>query len=73
MDDEIDALFEGKVVVSREQAFKALDIQKSYGHELINRGVLERVKIGGASRITVRSIKRVLKDGVPLPVRRPTR
>ena len=34
--------------------------------------LLERVKIGGSSKITVRSIKKALKDGVPPPLRQPT-
>jgi hypothetical protein len=70
LDDEVDALFEGAVVVPLDTAWRALGIKKSYGFELINAGVLERVRIGGSSKITVRSIKRLLRHG--LPVRRPS-
>jgi hypothetical protein len=69
IDAAIDALFAGAVLVPRDRAFKALGIQKSYGHELINDGVLERVKLGNASRITVESIKRAA-HGLPRCVRR---
>lgn len=65
LDEEVDALFEGAVVVPLNDAWRALGIKKSYGFDLVNRGVLERVKIEGASKITVRSIKNLLKNGMP--------
>ena len=64
IDAAIDALFPGAVLVPRNAAFRALGIQKSYGHLLMDAGVLERVKLGNASRITVTSIKRVA-HGLP--------
>ena len=49
LDDEVEALFEGAIVVPLNTTWKALGIKKSYGNELMNRGILERVHIGGAS------------------------
>ncbi len=75
LDDEVDKLFAGRLLVPLDEAWKALGIKKSHGHNLINRGVLDRRYIGGRATITVPSIKRVLKDGVPasppVPLRRP--
>jgi hypothetical protein len=64
IDDAIDALFPGMVLVPRNDAFTAFGIKKSYGHELIDQGILERIKLGNASRITIASIKRAA-HGLP--------
>ena len=72
LDDEVDALFEGAVVVPLNTAWKALGIKKSYGHTLLNRGVLEGVHIEASSKVTVRSIKKLLRKGMRTPLRRPT-
>jgi hypothetical protein len=71
LDAEIDAMFKGRKFATLDETWDALRIKKSYGFQLINRGILERIKIGRRSMITVRSIKKLVKTGVPKLVRRP--
>jgi hypothetical protein len=73
LDAEIDAMFKGRKLATLDETWNALRIKKSYGFQLINRGLLERRKIGRLSRVPVRSIKKLLKSGVPKLLRRPTR
>jgi hypothetical protein len=54
------------IVRPLSRAFAMLGVKKTLGFELINRGILERVKLGPkASGITMRSIRRVAAEGVP--------
>ena len=41
-----------------------LDVSRSFIYELIAAGVLDSVKIGGARRVSVKSIERVAREGV---------
>jgi hypothetical protein len=70
LDAEVDRLLDGAVIVPREQAFEILRVKKSFGHQLMDEGILEKIKIGHNSNITVRSIKAVLKNGVPSRAKR---
>lgn len=63
-DDEVDKLFPGTVAVLNKQAFAALGIKHSYGHELINSGVLERIYVnGGRGSACARSRKSCARAG----------
>ena len=65
VDELLARLFPGAAAVSNARAFAALDIKNSLDFELLNLGVLERIKIGKCSRVTVPSIRKVLLYGVP--------
>ena len=50
--------------VRPREAAEMLDVSRSFIYELIAAGVLDSVKIGGARRVSVKSIERVAREGV---------
>jgi len=51
-------------IYRRTEAFKILGVGHSRGHEMMNDGTLEVVKIGASSNITATSIAAVLNKGL---------
>ena len=50
--------------VRPREAAEMHDVSRSFTYELIAAGVLDSVKIGGARRVSVKSIERVAREGV---------
>lgn len=57
-------ILENMAAVSNPVAFRLLGIGHSLGHTLLNAHILERQFVGSASRVSVKSIKRLLETGV---------
>ena len=53
------------LLVSTPRACRVLDIGSTLLYRLIDHGILERVFVCGASRITTASLRRVADTGVP--------
>ena len=52
-----------RLVVRPTEAAAMLDVSRAYVYELIAAGKLESVKIGGARRVSVKSIERLASQG----------
>lgn len=59
-------------LLSYKKAFELLGVGKTLGHEMLNDGRLERVRLGRRRcAVTTESIRRLIAGSAPLPPRSP--
>jgi hypothetical protein len=64
LDEEVDRVLRGRVLLPLAEAWRLLGIRKSLGFTMIARGDLERVRVSGRSGVTARSLKKYLRDSM---------
>ena len=64
VDDPL-GVFAGRVNMRLLEAFRAIGVSRSHGYNLIDRGILDRRKMGRSSVIAVASLVKVAVEGVP--------